>query len=144
MIRDIISNEFMGEIRQILKIFFFFFFSKVILAVSKVRHLPHLPPLCYGHATKKYHHLSCEFEFPSWRDVPDTALCDKVFNWLVAGQWFSPGIPVSSTNKTDRHDITEILMEVVLTSQTKPYIIYSGVAMRPVWKLKKNVIHLIS
>ena len=29
-------------------------------------------------------------------------------------RWFSPGIPVSSTNKTDRHDITEILLKVVL------------------------------
>jgi hypothetical protein len=28
----------------------FYLFSKVILAVSKVRHLPHLPPLRYGHA----------------------------------------------------------------------------------------------
>ena len=27
----------------------------------------------------------------------------------AAGQWFSQGSPVSSTNKTDRHDITEIL-----------------------------------
>jgi transposase InsO family protein len=26
----------------------------------------------------------------------------------VTGQWFSAGSPVSSTNKTDRHDITEI------------------------------------
>ena len=25
--------------------------------------------------------------------------------------WFSPGIPVASTNKTDRHDITEIFFE---------------------------------
>jgi hypothetical protein len=25
------------------------------------------------------------------------------------GMWFSPGTPVSSTNKTDRHDIAEIL-----------------------------------
>jgi hypothetical protein len=24
--------------------------------------------------------------------------------------WFSPGTPVSSINKTDRHDITEILL----------------------------------
>ena len=24
------------------------------------------------------------------------------------GRWFSPGTPVSSSNKTDRHDITEI------------------------------------
>ena len=25
---------------------------------------------------------------------------------LATGQWFSPGTPVSSTNKTDRHNIT--------------------------------------
>ena len=36
-------------------------------------------------------------------------LCDKVCQWLGTGLWFSPGTPVSSTNKTDRHDITEIL-----------------------------------
>jgi len=30
--------------------------------------------------------------------------------------WFSPGIAVSSTNKTDRHDITEILLEVALST----------------------------
>jgi hypothetical protein len=28
----------------------------------------------------------------------------------VTGQWFSPGTPVSSTNKADRHDITEVLL----------------------------------
>ena len=28
--------------------------------------------------------------------------------------WFSTGTPVSSTNKTDRHDITEILWKVTL------------------------------
>ena len=28
--------------------------------------------------------------------------------------WFSPGTPVSSTNKTDRHDATEILLKVAL------------------------------
>jgi hypothetical protein len=31
-------------------------------------------------------------------------------------QNFSPGIPVSSTNKTDRHDLTEILLKVVLNT----------------------------
>ena len=47
--------------------------------------------------------------------VLDTTLCDKVCQWLAAGQWFSPGTPVSSTNKTDRHDIKEILLKVALT-----------------------------
>ena len=50
--------------------------------------------------------------------VLDTTLCDKVFEWLAAGRWFSPGILVSSTNKTDRHDISEILLKVVLNTIT--------------------------
>jgi hypothetical protein len=39
-----------------------------------------------------------------------TTLCDKVCQWLVTGQWFSPGPTISSTNKTDSQDITEILL----------------------------------
>jgi len=31
--------------------------------------------------------------------------------YRLAGRWFSLGTPASSTNKTDRHDITEILFE---------------------------------
>ena len=50
--------------------------------------------------------------------VLDTTWCDKVCQWLAAGQWFSPGIPVSSTNKTDSHDITEILLKVALNTIT--------------------------
>jgi hypothetical protein len=34
----------------------------------------------------------------------------------ATGQWFSPGTPVSSTNKTDHHDITEILLKVALNT----------------------------
>jgi hypothetical protein len=45
-----------------------------------------------------------------------TTLCDKVCQWLATGWWFSPGTPVSSINKTDHHDITEILLEVVLNT----------------------------
>ena len=45
-----------------------------------------------------------------------TTLCDKVCQWLAAGRWFSPGTPVYSTNKTDRHDITEILLKVALST----------------------------
>jgi hypothetical protein len=34
------------------------------------------------------------------------------------GWWFSPGSPVSCTNKTDRHDITviEIMLKVTLNA----------------------------
>jgi hypothetical protein len=44
----------------------------------------------------------------------------------VIGQWFSPDTPVSSTNETDRHDITEILLKVALNTinQTKPSFRY--------------------
>jgi hypothetical protein len=43
----------------------------------------------------------------SWQNVLDTTLCDKVCQWFTSGRWFSPGPPVSSTNKTDRHYINE-------------------------------------
>ncbi len=40
------------------------------------------------------------------------ALCKNVITvWLATSWWFSP---VSFTNKTDRHDITEILLKVPL------------------------------
>jgi hypothetical protein len=42
-----------------------------------------------------------------------TTLCDKVGQWLTTGWWFSP---ISSNNKTDRHDITEILLKVALNT----------------------------
>jgi hypothetical protein len=45
--------------------------------------------------------------------VLDT-LYDKACPLLQAGRWFSPGTPVSSTNKTDCHNITEILLKVSL------------------------------
>jgi hypothetical protein len=48
-----------------------------------------------------------------------TTLCDKICQQLATGQWFSPGPPVSSTNKTDLYDITEILLKVVLTPSNK-------------------------
>ena len=50
------------------------------------------------------------------RSVLDTTLCDKVCQRLVAGRWFSLCTPVFSTNKTDCHDITEILLKVDLNT----------------------------
>jgi hypothetical protein len=50
--------------------------------------------------------------------VLDTTLCDKDCQWLAAGWWFSPGTPVSSTNRTDHHDIAEILLKVALNTIT--------------------------
>jgi hypothetical protein len=42
-----------------------------------------------------------------------TILRDKVYQCVDAGWWFSQDTPVSSTNKTDRHDIPEILLKLV-------------------------------
>jgi len=78
----------------------------------------------------------------AWTGVLDTALCNKVYQWLGTGRWFLlPGkepdslieciwyrlktlrsvgqhskYPVSSTNKTDRHQIAEILLKVALNT----------------------------
>ena len=40
--------------------------------------------------------------------------CDKVCQIPVQGRWFSPGTPASSTCKTDRRDMTEIMLKVAL------------------------------
>jgi hypothetical protein len=42
------------------------------------------------------------------------AASDKVYQLLAHGRWFSPGISASSTTKTGRHDITEILLKMAL------------------------------
>jgi hypothetical protein len=45
-----------------------------------------------------------------------TTLCDKICQWLATGWWFSLGTLVFSTSKIDRHDITEILLKMVLNT----------------------------
>jgi hypothetical protein len=62
--------------------------------------------------------LTLWVRIPLKRGVLDTTLSDKVCQWLSTGLWFSLGTPVSSTNKTDRHDIAEILLKVVLNTIT--------------------------
>jgi hypothetical protein len=39
------------------------------------------------------------------------AASDKVYQLLAHSRWFSPGTPASSTTKTGRHDIAEILFQ---------------------------------
>jgi hypothetical protein len=45
------------------------------------------------YAINAYHHWYWKFR------ARCTTLCDKVCQWLATGRWFSPGPPVSSTNK---------------------------------------------
>ena len=59
----------------------------------------------------------------SWHGVLDATLFDKVCQWLPTVRWFSLGTPVSSTNKTDHHDITEILLKVTLNTINHSWMI---------------------
>ena len=49
----------------------------------------------------------------------DKAASDKAYQLLAHGRWFSPGTPASSTTKTGRHDITEILLKVSLNTKNQ-------------------------
>ena len=51
--------------------------------------------------------------------------------WLGTGRWISPGTPVASTNKTDHHDMTKILLKVAVNIITLTFI-------------KKNVNNIIT
>ena len=62
--------------------------------------------------------LTLSIWIPLKRGVLDTTLYDKACQWLAAGRRFSLGTPVSTNNKTDRHDITETLLKVVLNTIT--------------------------
>jgi guanylate kinase len=42
-----------------------------------------------------------------------------VYQLLAHGRWFSPGTPASSTTKTGRHDIAEILLKVALKTKNQ-------------------------
>ena len=68
------------------------------------------------------------------RDVySDTTLCDNICQSLEIGRWFPQDTPVSSTNKTDRHDITEILLKVALNT-----INHKPPNSKTVWKSAVN------
>jgi hypothetical protein len=60
-------------------------------------------PKLVGFTTTYMQIMPCEFEPRSWRGILDTTLWDM-------------GTVVSSTNKTDRHDITEISLKVALNT----------------------------
>jgi hypothetical protein len=43
----------------------------------------------------------------------------EVYQLLAHGRWFSPGIPASTTTKTGRHHIAEILLKVALNTNNQ-------------------------
>jgi hypothetical protein len=97
----------------------------------------------YLYAIRTYQYLSqlkLWVRTPFRRDVLDSTLCDKVCQWLDTCGWFSPGTPISSTNKTERHDIAKILLKVALNTinkQTKPIHCDRSWDWSPVWLQKR-------
>ena len=73
----------------------------------------------YGCWIYNYICYQCLSPLKLWIRIPfrwgvlDPTLCDKVCQWL-----FSPGTLVSSINKADCHEITEILLKVALNTIT--------------------------
>ena len=69
--------------------------------------------LIFGLFLSGFHYWLLKPEWDSVVIALDTTLCDKVYQWLATGRRFTP---VSSTNKTDRHDIAKILLKVALNT----------------------------
>ena len=62
-----------------------------------------------------YHQCGVGSRPALWITTKGAVASDQVYQFLAQGRWFSPGTVASSTTKTDRHDIAEILLEVALT-----------------------------
>jgi hypothetical protein len=71
-------------------------------------------PWSYGSWIYNYLCNECLSPLMLWVWLPCPTLCNKVCQWLVASRWFSLCLLVSSSNKTDLHDITEKLFKVAL------------------------------
>jgi hypothetical protein len=69
-----------------------------------------------GFTTSAHHHKRCEFKSRQGKMY----LIQHYVIKFVAGRWFSP---ISSTNKTDRREITEILFKVALNTITLTHVI---------------------
>jgi hypothetical protein len=78
------------------------------------------------------YHLSCKFISCSWWGVLDTTLCDQVCQWL------SSGTPISSTNKTDSHNIIEILLKVAFNTINQTLYYYWN---KFLWIDRKRDVH---
>ena len=75
----------------------------------------------YGTCSWIYNYLCNQCLSPlMWVRISIRAKCatlyDKDCQWLATGEWFSPGPPVSFTNKIERHNIAEILLKVALNT----------------------------
>ena len=70
-----------------------------------------------------------------------TAASDKVYQLLAPGSWFSPGTLASSTSKTGRHEIAEMLLKVALN--TKNQIIIAEILLKVALSTKNQSINIM-
>jgi len=74
------------------------------------------------HGSWIYNYLSnqCLSPLKLQNQIPLMARCTRsnVCQWFATSQYFSLHTPVSTTNKADRHDITEILLKVARNTIT--------------------------
>jgi hypothetical protein len=81
----------------------------------------------YGSWINNYPWNQCLSPLKVWDQIPIMARCTrynimwKVCRKLAVGRWFSTVTHVSATNKSNCHDITEILLKVALNT-THPRI----------------------
>ena len=73
----------------------------------------------------------------------ETVLCDKGCQWLAISRWFSPSIPVSWTNTTDHQDITEILLEVALSTINQTKLSVLQLSVLTIWSYQSPFILLV-
>ena len=79
--------------------------------ISSLLSITDISGLCFNVAV-----LECQTHRHPFLSVLLWKLLSLLFPYFR--QWFSPGTPVSSTNKTDLYDIAEILLKVALNSIT--------------------------
>ena len=79
----------------------------------------HVPSWPWSHGNRIYNYIYNQYLSPLvlWIRISIRArckpLCDQVFQWLATGLWYSPDPPVSFTNTTDRHGLTELLLKAI-------------------------------
>ena len=63
----------------------------------------------------------CDFQLYVDRRARDRVIVGFTTTYVISdlsGRWFSSGTPIFFTNKSNRHDIAEILLKVMLNSIT--------------------------
>jgi hypothetical protein len=79
----------------------------------------------------------------SLRGVLDITLCVKVCQWPTTSLCVSLGTPDCSTNKTDHHDITEILLNVALNTIKPSFKKKYTLQTLPVYQYFESYIHVL-